>query len=1757
MYPLRISILIITLLLIPLKASALLDDTGLRLKEQFNIPLRWDNVEDREPWLDGVRPALNKELGFHTVRLGCGEYVTIRLYNGESLRIYNPHEEFRGDEIDVYLSNGSGLYITYPYTTDLNRRSILLTPPERLPYLVRIENPGKRDEIEIALFLSREEYIDDIAPYRDFIELPLERVRIQQRDKLPSEDFYLLTPHKPVSIKIEGGAGFLLESRLPYSPYDGGRIQPYHIEIRLDGILFQSLDHESLPVLTTPVYVNGEEAVVGRIQKGSLNIPEGRHEMEIESDAFLYIRLMRRDEPDYLLSTNEPRITARDIRIEGVAPVLRESLWGINEYDTTRLIDRLTPPIAELIANNLIKDNSLHEGSIAGVMLLRNSAMDDLEVEGAARLSYLSHTFYRDLLPQGCLKGCSSRFLYFTAPLLKNPRQPEEAVLHTWHLEEIIKNLPSSIFTTLTPETTLVYHLPERPSPSFLRLIVDKETAPSAEFLIGFDDAEPARVRLITDESLREDDFMVSETEGALRFLSTLPYHFREPTISGRFSTLRTPAPLIDAGYIDLLLPRGIKSVRLWSEGDTTPLVALQYRTSREYHLSQSAFLSYIKSMTSRHNLIISLLRDGEGAISDIKDKEEWGFPFVYKVREGDTLEKIFLDVMNIRIGEVYNRGYIERFSLMNPDIEDINKLPPGKEIYLPVRLMSMDDVMKVEVINDILPFYYLVKASATDFVATVRQQGNEPAIAHADSSHSDETGLLQADRLMAEGEYFLMENLLKGLFIYSPQEEIRKSAFDRLSTYYKEVDDVEGLMGLFSFSLLREPDLEKIPEFLKILLEEGEYEMLLKVGLLLPDGVQPIELLLRACIEQSWWYAFDTLIEQIASDEERRLWMAKRMLKEGRLEEALGLLQVAGEEGRRWYKWMTDADAIYKDITECKDKGVIGRWAEWEANHPGASKWRLADELLRDSAGGISLYNRARNIYSRFFISKDTERARLVVYGPSSLRIEVRPLHAPDTMSPLNGWIELNDNGLISYYPIINNTPSDALTIPWDDKSLPGKKLMLAYDVSKGPHILEIYSREVPLLIKVYEIEPELRIPILPPVNDDTITALISGCEGRFDGISAQFTEGFEPMLVEVGDIKNREIVYKMVRLLWDAEHNPERFGNNLVKAEALSLKNRHIPTIKTLFSRFYKKTTLLPFHGIIESAGIRLINTTIDSYTVPEMRIRASMLSPLMPGEYLLYGYEKIAIDMKNLKERVLEIKITAESIAYLPLEETEIYFELDGERVKEIPIGRDGREEVRLHLRISEGEHYLMVGISRPVIDQFIRIRIVERQGSEDVPLIRNMEKRYLLATTETPVVLAVEGPAVLYIERLMGDESVMNYMEVEGGLHLLKFYPDAGKPDALFRFYRREVLQDKPIASARIFRVNYDGFYMPEGVPRDEMKVASLIFEDSLSLGSQEDGTTSITGAYVRRRQPEAEERVENYLELRGSYRYFDESARMQKRYEVIGRIREYGAPTFGFTGHLAYRPLKTPYNLDIDSSIYLQMPDGLGKRDVEYSINLSASIIDKIELGTRSYHIPSITAFLRLMSMDDYEGHMPEEVDQDIFTPYKADHRYGLILSDTLYYTPWLDSILSLNGRVVLNEDIDPLSPDHLTFEAGWRQLIGNLQLDLLYQESHYLVDDDRTDRMTTRRLTLGASFERWFNLNKRLEIGARLTQHLLTGEVSGMLYLSLHTGKGRGYRDFHYGEIDFLALRQIRISYECDNNQVIRQYCPSGHEDKE
>ena len=182
-----------------------------------------------------------------------------------------------------------------------------------------------------------------------------------------------------------------------------------------------------------------------------------------------------------------------------------------------------------------------------------------------------------------------------------------------------------------------------------------------------------------------------------------------------------------------------------------------------------------------------------------------------------------------------------------------------------------------------------------------------------------------------------------------------------------------------------------------------------------------------------------------------------------------------------------------------------------------------------------------------------------------------------------------------------------------------------------------------------------------------------------------------------------------------------------------------------------------------------------------------------------------------------------------------------------------------------------------------------------------------------------------------------------------------------------------------------------------------------------------------------------------------------------------------------------------------------------------------------------WHEPSVAIFARMLSLRSSRGYAPGEVDQDVFTPYKSDHRSGLTLSDTMSWQPYLDTLLSARLAAATNELTGRPGFDNLSASVGLRQRIGDTELAADYRKTRFFEDVDRDTPVTRSFFSGELVHDLLLPEMRRVELGLRVVKDLDRSETTGHLVASLHLGRGRGYRDFDPGGLDFLELRRQRM----------------------
>ena len=236
--------------------------------------------------------------------------------------------------------------------------------------------------------------------------------------------------------------------------------------------------------------------------------------------------------------------------------------------------------------------------------------------------------------------------------------------------------------------------------------------------------------------------------------------------------------------------------------------------------------------------------------------------------------------------------------------------------------------------------------------------------------------------------------------------------------------------------------------------------------------------------------------------------------------------------------------------------------------------------------------------------------------------------------------------------------------------------------------------------------------------------------------------------------------------------------------------------------------------------------------------------------------------------------------------------------------------------------------------------------------------------------------------------------------------------------------------------------------------------------------------------------ESEQRREpdQFLELFAKRYQFDPWRDKYYKDQFLARLRDGAGPSFGWVHDTFWQsPAWTfkqsdvsccdrhgvtnhdvlPLDLRSNFFTYLQDPGGAiaGGSDLEWAFGGFLRISKRLAISERVYHKPTVTLFGRWLSLDRNRyraGHL----DQDVFTPYKANHRFGLRAQDSLYWQPCKDVRWYLSPSLATNENFNIFSPDYVTLKMGQQRLIGNLRIDAAYRIGQYFADNDRANDST-------------------------------------------------------------------------------------------
>ena len=659
---------------------------------------------------------------------------------------------------------------------------------------------------------------------------------------------------------------------------------------------------------------------------------------------------------------------------------------------------------------------------------------------------------------------------------------------------------------------------------------------------------------------------------------------------------------------------------------------------------------------------------------------------------------------------------------------------------------------------------------------------------------------------------------------------------------------------------------------------------------------------------------------------------------------------------------------------------------------------------------------------------------------------------------------------------------------------------------------------------------------------------------------------------------VTNAEQAQKtLIRYLALVEEQPERIEKLLNGAEQLAQRYPNDGVLQSLWQRLSRYSDWQPVNSIISSAGIDLISFTSWQPDSPFIRARRALLPPVADNEQIVFGDQRLVMLMVNENAVSLKAQARLEDIPFLPASPTTMLYQVDDLPPQQLALA-DKDDWKTIILAVPAGEHAVRFYQERAVGNQYIKLRFDE-SGSE---LAVTQERPYFISTAAQPLEFYSQGPSVLRIDELDQDNSTYRYQQVPEGWHTLRLPPPKGKSRSLLRVSQRVVnLHPKPINN-RVVKRTLNPVAEPEVTPESPVISDKVELIDAYQLGKQEDGTLSTGIEFIRRNNVQESDPTnaeEQFKQYRLNYRYFDELHDAYWNTQGLFRIREHGGPTIGLEESVYYNPDWLPFNMRASAKVFAQMPNvqnnhlGFGNLLLPGSFQVpndqpealgqfNISISQAYNLNPKLRLIPSLSFFVRAMSLrSSKNSYEPNEIDQDIFTPYKANHPVGLSPSLTAEFRPWLDTVVSAKFSAQSNEDLffnnsnnseDHLIPypfyglfhaDHFSHEQRWQQLLGSVTLDAFWRITFFQPDADR--KQATERFYTGLelNWQRWTLYQDRIEISAKYgyTAQIISDRVTSDSHLATlsftwHFGEGRGLRDFAPGEVDFRDIRQRQFT---------------------
>ncbi|WP_417315892.1 hypothetical protein [Cycloclasticus pugetii] len=921
---------------------------------------------------------------------------------------------------------------------------------------------------------------------------------------------------------------------------------------------------------------------------------------------------------------------------------------------------------------------------------------------------------------------------------------------------------------------------------------------------------------------------------------------------------------------------------------------------------------------------------------------------------------------------------------------------------------------------------------------------------------------------------------------------------------------------------------------------------------------------------------------------------LSEQLLAEGLAEQALKLAytipqtSLNGAEKEQYQRLMIRSALISKWNRTFQT--FAQALPEWRQLYTGNRQWREWPLAYDNPVQRETLFNPQLNRHYQRLKVTSAQPVALSIKGPAKLRISLNLLHAKRS-SRLDDMIEVTHNGKTYRLPFLDSAVYNTHRLLSDDALWPGNLMPVLLELGPGNHRLSLRPTDHPILahweIAVPELAPSH--PVLQQHMDPAqcakdrrqfqteVEQRLGGETGTVTTLPLQYTpaswqlEKERALLLEPLDcpIESQKSTHHSsagellsIEPAPIAENNGRGYSSATSVAQRLSviLDTENFSSrpalvaeanwlghgypederIQSLLARINEQQAWAQEEIIISSAGFQRFDSTGWAPESDFLEARSELLGVRQQtDEFLVFGQASEGIIVNNSEPQRYSLRLRLAKPGYQIAPPTSLQLLVDGELSRRVTLSQE-EPVATINFSIAEGQHRISLRLSNPTSRHWVLARLRFRPDNNDnlnwKTAVPENRRYYHRVTRETPFTAYIDQPSWLRIETYDGREwqTRFRYQAQKGEITLRR-------ADLQGPYVRLFSLRHQPGRKALSRIEMTPELTVTEPVNSYELTSTPsfALLADRLAPRPEDAGTHG--GFASLQRRPDFEttggER-EQFFETGYRYRYLQENANVFWQSEVFGRAHD--SDRIGVLGGrqwISWHPDRRNWRAGFYANGLWQFS---GTDDQQAGSLLVEGRLDgRMPLGATFLWQHDVEGFARWLSENDGEG---QAWDNDVFSRYKDDHRYGINWEESLIYQPYEDARSSISIGLRTNEDLNPFRPDRFLARLGWQQYFTGTRFEVSLENRWLQADRDRQSARTQTLLDLSATWHGWQAAGKRWEFRAGLGYDLDDEQMSASLSVSLDLPGARRLRDFRPEQFVFKRRQHVRAANQVDNN---------------